>query len=449
MARTFLGGVHPHDHKNLSAKKEISALLKQPEQVVIPMRMHIGAPCQPTVKAGDTVRVGEKIGEMTGLGAPIHASIAGTVLKVEPRAHISGEKVLSVVIQNDYSEESVAFHKPEHPEALSAQELIEIIKEAGITGLGGASFPTHTKISSAVGKVDKLLINAAECEPYITADYRMLLERNDEFMQGLRMLMKILDLNEAHIGIEANKNDAIKLLEEKQPLRGGNVNIHVLKTRYPQGAEKQLIDAVFGREVPPGGLPSDVGCVVFNVSTVYAVYEAIFLGKPLTHRLVTLTGGGVKRTRNVWTPIGTPLSHLIEEAEGLSEDCSLIICGGPMMGAPQFDMEAGTNKGTNCLLALTEGERKMTPQAHNPCIRCSRCVMGCPMHLQPVNIHMYASRQDLQHAEELNVLDCSECGTCSYVCPAKIALTQSMRATKSEILRQRRLAQQRKEAAQK
>lgn len=446
MARTFLGGVHPFDQKKLSAKKEISALVKQPEIVVLPMKMHIGAPCQPIVKVGDRVRIGDVVAEAAGLGAPIHASIAGTVRKIEERPHVSGEKVMAVVIENDGTGETAPNRKPESLEALSPEQMIELIKEAGIVGLGGAGFPTHAKLSSALGKVDKLLVNAAECEPYITVDHRILLERHDEFILGLKALMQILSLDSAHIGIEANKADAIRILEAHQPLRNASIQVAVLRTRYPQGAEKQLIQAVLGREVPPGGLPSDVGCVVFNVSTVYAVYEALYLGKPLTHRAVTLTGRGLGRTRNVWTPIGTPLRHLLDEADGMREDCSLLVCGGPMMGTPQFDFDAPLGKNNNCLLALTDAERKPTAPKDNPCIRCARCVMSCPMRLQPVNIHMYASRQELRQAEELNVVDCVECGVCSYVCPAKIGLTQSMKTAKAEILRQRRLNQQRKEA---
>ena len=439
MARSFLGGTHPFDQKRLSERKEISALTTPPPHVVLPMSMHIGAPCAPIVKVGDRVRIGEKIAEPQGLGAPIHASVAGTVIKIEDRPHPSGNKVLSVVIENDGSGETVPYTKEGNLDSLTSEQMIEMIKEAGITGMGGASFPAHAKLSSAIGKVDTVVLNAAECEPYITSDHRMLVERHQEVLQGLRAVMKILNLNKAHIGIESNKADAVRLLEALLPSKGGDIELCVLRTRYPQGAEKQLIDAVLGRQVPPGGLPSDVKCVVMNVSTVYAIYEALYLGKPATERVVTLTGHGIMRPRNVVVPFGTPLRHLLEEADGMREECSLLISGGPMMGAPQFDLDAGTIKGTNCLLALTDAERKTPPPKHNPCIRCGRCVESCPMRLAPANIHLFASRRDYRGAEALNVMDCSQCGVCSYVCPAKIALTQSMNTTKSEIMRRNKL----------
>ena len=447
MARSFKGGTHPFDQKRLSERKEISALTTPPPHVVLPMSMHIGAPCVPTVQVGDRVRIGDKIAEPPGLGAPIHASVAGTVTKIEDRPHPSGNKVLSVVIENDGSGETAPCAEVANPDTLTPEQMIHIIKEAGITGMGGASFPTHAKLSSAIGKVDTVVLNAAECEPYITSDHRMLVERYQEVLQGLRAVMKILDLKKAHIGIEANKADAVRLLEALLPSRSSDIELCVLRTRYPQGAEKQLIDAVLGRQVPPGGLPSDVKCVVVNVSTVFAIYEALYLGKPATERVVTLTGHGIMRPRNVVVPFGTPLRHLLEEADGMREDCSLLISGGPMMGTPQFDLDAGTIKGTNCLLALTNAERKMRTPAHNPCIRCGRCVENCPMRLTPANIHMFSSRRDFRSAEALNVMDCSECGVCSYICPAKIGLTQSMHSTKAELARRNRLEQTKKGGA--
>ena len=439
MARSFLGGTHPFDQKRLSERKEISLLTTPPPHVVLPMSMHIGAPCVPTVQVGDRVRIGDKIAEPQGLGAPIHASVAGKVIKIEDRPHPSGSKLLSVVIENDGSGETIPYTNAANLDSFTSEQMIELIREAGITGMGGAGFPTHAKLSSALGKVDTVVLNAAECEPYITSDHRVLVERYQEVLQGLRAVMKILNLDKAHIGIEANKADAVRLLEALVPPRSGDIELSVLRTRYPQGAEKQLIDAVLGRQVPPGGLPSDVKCVVLNVSTVYAIYEALYLGKPATERVVTLTGHGMMRPRNVVVPFGTPLRHLLDEADGMREDCSLLVSGGPMMGTPQFDLDAGTVKGTNCLLALTTAERKMPTPKHNPCIRCGRCVENCPMRLAPANIHLFASRRDYRGAETLNVMDCSQCGVCSYVCPAKIGLTQSMLTAKSEIMRRNKL----------
>lgn len=449
MARTFLGGVHPTGQKQLARDAAVTPLRKTPQQVVLPMSMHIGAPCTPIVEVGAHVRIGDKIAETNGLGAPIHASISGTVTHVENRIDVSGKKTLSVVIEHDGKQERKPTHAVEQMDALTNEQMIEIIKEAGITGLGGAGFPTHVKLSSAIGKVDTLLVNSAECEPYITSDDRLMLEFHEEMILGLRLVMKLLGVKSAHIGVEANKKDALEILEEKYPPKSSDIHIHSLKTRYPQGAEKQLIAVITGREVPPGGLPSDVGCVVLNAATIYAIYEAFYLGKPLTERIVTLTGKGVKEPRNVWVPLGTPMEHLIEEAGGLTEQAVRIVAGGPMMGAAQTSPEAGTIKGTNCVLVLDESECKPLDQQEGPCIRCARCVMACPMRLEPLTLHQYGKKNDLDAAEKYNVVDCFECSACSFVCPAKISLKESIAATKAKVLRRQEFQRKRKGAAAK
>ena len=320
MKQSFYGGVHPHDRKELARHKAIVPLSAAPKQVVIAMSMHVGAPCKPIVAVGDQVKVGQKIGEIAGLGAPIHASVSGTVKAVEPRPYVGGGKCMSVVIENDFQDTWGSELTP-HPDysELTTDEIVEIVKEAGITGMGGAGFPTHVKISSGLGKVDTLILNGAECEPYITADHRLMLEQGEKVIGGLRILMQAFGLQEAVIGVEANKEDAI---EHLNALVGGksDVTVESLRTRYPQGAEKQLIQRITGREVPPGGLPAHVGCAVFNVGTAAAVYDAVVEGKPLTHRIVTVTGDAIKEPKNLLVPLGTSFQQHHRGGQGLQGD---------------------------------------------------------------------------------------------------------------------------------
>ena len=327
MKQMFYGGVHPAEHKEATEQKPIQPLANAPAQVVIPMSMHIGAPCKPVVQKGDTVTVGQKIGETAGLGAPIHASVSGTVVAVEPRPGTGGTPTLSVVIENDFQNTLCPDCKPrENVDALTSQEIIDIIREAGCTGMGGAGFPTHVKISSAVGKADTIIINGAECEPYITADHRLMLEHGEKIIGGVRFIMKALQLDHAYIGIEDNKMNAVNHLKE---LVGGakDITVQALRTRYPQGAEKQLIQAITGREVPPGKLPADVGCCVFNAATTAAIYDAVVLGQPVYQRVITVTGSAVKNPVNLLAPVGTPFSHLIEEAGGFNGTPARVISG--------------------------------------------------------------------------------------------------------------------------
>lgn len=432
MKQMFYGGVHPAEHKEATEQKPIQPLANAPAQVVIPMSMHIGAPCKPVVQKGDTVTVGQKIGETAGLGAPIHASVSGTVVAVEPRPGTGGTPTLSVVIENDFQNTLCPDCKPrENVDALTSQEIIDIIREAGCTGMGGAGFPTHVKISSAVGKADTIIINGAECEPYITADHRLMLEHGEKIIGGVRFIMKALQLDHAYIGIEDNKMNAVNHLKE---LVGGakDITVQALRTRYPQGAEKQLIQRVTGREVPPGGLPADVGCTVFNVATAAAIYDAVTEGKPLTHRNVTITGGAIERPMNVNAPIGTPVEHLIKMAGGFKTQPQRLLMGGPMMGNPQYDLTAPMFKGTNCILALTDAEAAIQ-DTEQTCLRCGRCVNACPMHLMPLYMHMYAEKRAWHELEGYNIMDCMECGSCNYICPARIHLVQSFRMAKFEI----------------
>ena len=433
MTHKFYGGVHPAEHKEATERKPVVPLEEAPAQVVIPMSMHVGAPCKPIVAVGDEVTVGQKIGEIAGLGAPIHASVSGKVVAVEPRPHPGGDVMMSVVIENDFKDtpHPSIVHR-DNVDALTSQEIIDIVKEAGITGMGGAGFPTHVKLSGAVGKADTIILNGAECEPYITADHRLMLERGEAVIGGARFIMKALGLKEATIGIEGNKLDAVEHLKSLLPNGDTSIHVETLKTRYPQGAEKQLIQRVTGREVPPGGLPADVGCTVFNVATAAAIYDAVTEGKPLTHRNVTITGGAIERPMNVNAPIGTPVEHLIKMAGGFKTQPQRLLMGGPMMGNPQYDLTAPMFKGTNCILALTDAEAAIQ-DTEQTCLRCGRCVNACPMHLMPLYMHMYAEKRAWHELEGYNIMDCMECGSCNYICPARIHLVQSFRMAKFEI----------------
>ncbi len=432
MKNRFFGGVHPAEHKDLTEHKATVSLPKAPDQVVIPMSMHVGAPCKPVVAVGDQVKVGQLIGETTGLGAPIHASVSGKVTAVEPRLS-GGGQVMSVVIENDFQNTpDPAIRRRDNVGALTGDQIIDIVRQAGIVGMGGAGFPTHVKLSGAAGKVDTLIVNGAECEPYITSDHRLMLERGDAVVGGAKLLAKAVGLKGATICVELNKPDAIEHLKS---LCGEEVRVEGLKTRYPQGAEKQLIQAVTGRQVPPGKLPADVKCLVCNVATAAAVYDAVTEGKPLTQRFVTLTGGAVKEPMNVLAPIGTPLSHLLTQAGGFKADPDRVLLGGPMMGIAVYDLDVPMMKGTNCVLSLTREETAAQDPAQT-CIRCGKCVEVCPMKLTPLFIRANANKDQWGEVEALRVMDCIECGSCSYICPARIPLVQTFRVAKAQLRKQ-------------
>ena len=429
MAHSFFGGVHPDDRKQLACDCPIGPYV--PRQVVIPMSQHIGAPCQPLVKKGDTVTVGQKIGDNTGLCVPVHASVSGTVAAVELRPHTSGVPVMSVVIDSDGLDTPCPDLTPhETLDGLTAEELMDIIHEAGIAGMGGATFPAHVKLSSGIGKVDTLILNASECEPYITADDRLLRETPERVVGGLRVLMRIFALDRAYIGIEDNKPEAIRSLQNLLG-SGSDIELCVRRTRYPQGAEKQLIQSITGRLVPPGGLPAAVGCAVFNAATAAAVYDAVYLGRPLTHRVVTVTGEAVKRPGNYLVPIGTRFSDLIEASGGFKTPAYKVLSGGPMMGMAQAGLDVPVSKGTNAITCLDDTAWKGEKTPH--CIRCGRCMDACPMHLMPLYLYKYERADNLEGLTKKNVTDCIECGCCAYVCPAGIPLVQSFKNAKQKL----------------
>ena len=426
----FFGGVHPNDKKSLSCEAATERL-PAPKQVVIPMNMHIGAPCKPLVKKGDLVTVGQKVGDNTGLCVPVHASVSGKVVAVEPRPHPNGTNVMSVVIENDFQDTLCPdLAKPENPDGLTAEELTKLIHEAGIAGMGGATFPTDVKISSGMGKLDTIIVNAAECEPYITSDDRLLRETPERVIGGLRVLLKIFGLEKGYIGVEANKKTAISILQEKCPA-GGDIVVQVLKTRYPQGAEKQLIQTVTGRQVPPGGLPAAVGCGVFNAATCAAIYDAVYEGMPLVRRGVTVTGGAIKTPKNFIAPIGTPYTDLIAAADGFKEQPYKVLTGGPMMGLTQFDLSVPVIKGTNAVTCFTQKDKCEVAVPH--CIRCGRCVGVCPMHLMPLYLYQAERKDDIDALNKRNIGDCIECGSCAYICPARIPLVQSFKNAKVKV----------------
>ena len=431
MAFSFFGGVHPADNKTYARDVAVQEF-PEPDVVVIPMSQHIGAPCKPLVKKNDLVKKGQKIGDNQGLCVPVHASVSGKVKSVEAKAHSSGTTMMSVVIENDHLgtlDESIQPRTKEEVDALTPEELINIIREAGIVGMGGASFPTHVKLSGGIGKVDTIIINAGECEPYITSDDRLCREMPAELISGIQVIMKILGLKEAHIGIEDNKPEAIRAL--KANVADTGVVVDVLPAMYPQGAEKQLIQAVTGRQVPSGGLPAAVGCAVFNAATAKAIHDAVYEGMPLIKRIVTVSGDILMEPKNLMVPIGTSYNDLIE-ACGHSENPYKVLNGGPMMGAAQYDLSVPTIKACNAITVL--GKKNKFSVEDSQCIRCGKCIDVCPMRLMPVLMYKALYTNDVAEMKETNLMDCIECGCCAYNCPACVPLVLAFRSGK-QVLR--------------
>ncbi len=443
--RMFPGGTHPHEGVNGKAVNGSHAVveLPAPARVVIPLSQHIGAPAKALVKKGDAVLMGQKIGEADGfVSAPVHASVSGKVVAVEEIDTPTGAKTQAVVIENDYQDTWAELTPAYNPETLSAADLQAIIREAGIVGMGGAGFPTSVKLTPPEGKTIKnLVINGAECEPYLTADHRLMLEKPAQLIDGVRLMMLALDVKTAIIGVEKNKPDAIAALNAAlEGVGGEGITVKALPVMYPQGGEKQLVYATTRRKVPTGGLPIDVGCVVCNVATVFAIQQAIREGKPLVQRVVTM-GGLVNNPGNFLVRVGTPVQHLIDACGGLMSDAQMLINGGPMMGAALWSTEVPVTKTTSGVLAL--GREAIDPE-ENPCINCGRCVQTCPMQLVPTKLDLLVRNGEIAQAEKCGVLNCMECGACTFACPAKRLLTQSCRHGK-RIIRMR----QKLEAAKK
>lgn len=425
----FDGGVHPTYHKN-TRSKAIETLPPQKE-MIYPLLQHIGAMCEPCVKVGDYVRMGQKIADSdAAVSAPIHATVSGTVVKICDWDHPTGNRIPAIIVENDFEDNKAECFQEGNPdyESKTPEELIEIIREAGIVGMGGAAFPTHVKLASGLGRVDTVIINAAECEPYLSSDHRVILESIDELIGGLRIVRYIMGAKNMLIGIENNKPDAISLLHKR--LAKSPIKVVILKTKYPQGGEKQLIRAVAGRVVPSGKLPADVGCLVMNVDTVIAIYRAVVNGAPLMRRIVTVAGHGVERTGNVNVRLGTPFSAVLNHF-GFKYSTRKLIMGGPMMGAAQYSVSAPVIKGTSGLLCFTK--EQLTVDRDVSCIRCGSCIGACPMHLAPSYIAQYVKAGQFDRVADLHVMDCIECGCCSFTCPAKIPLIQYMRIGKQTV----------------
>ncbi len=400
--------------------------------MIVHLHQHTGAPCKCTVAKGDKVAAGQKVGDAEAfVSAPVHSPLSGEVVAVEPRLHFTGVNVMAVVIKGDGEGREARIPTSSGKEP-TPDEVRRIVREAGIVGLGGAAFPTHVKLSPPKDKpIDTVILNGCECEPYLTCDHRTMLERPSAIMDGLAIIAGVVGARRAIVAVEENKPDAIEALRQAAP---GGVEVVALPTRYPQGAEKQLIKALLGRTVPSAKLPMDVGSLVQNVGTAVAVSEAVRAGKPLTSRPVTVTGGAIRDPRNLMVPIGTPLSLLVEACGGTVGDPARIVVGGPMTGFAQFSLEAPTVKGTGGLLLLSEDEAAPAAGREMPCIRCGRCVDSCPMLLVPSQLGIYSKIARWEDVERFDVLDCIECGCCGYVCPSRIPLVQLFRLGKAKVL---------------
>jgi electron transport complex protein RnfC len=386
---------------------------------------------------GQEVKKGEKIGETGGfVSAPVHATLSGKVTAIGSFPHSLGMDIPSIVIESDGKDEWAAGLK-ETPDyrLLSPEELKKMVLDAGIVGMGGATFPTHVKLSPPKEKpIDVVILNGAECEPYLTSDHRLMLEKPKEIVEGLRILMRILNVTKGHIGIEANKPDAIEALQ-KAVAGSSDIAVWPVKVKYPQGAEKMLIKAIANRTVPAGGLPMDCGVVVQNVGTAAAIYDAVRFGRPLIERYVTVTGRGVREPKNFLVRIGTTFAQLIEEAGGLTDDAAKVIAGGPMMGMSQYNLDVPVIKGTSGILVLPKAE--VSTKSYGPCIRCARCIDACPMMLQPSLIGLFVEKGHYEDARDYNVMDCFECGSCTFVCPANRPMVQWVKRAKRELAKKK------------
>lgn len=422
MKQLFRGGIHPDGHKEMSRGGAVVPV-PAPETVVIPLCQHIGSPCKPLVSVGDAVLMGQKIGDGEGRCSPVHSSVSGTVTAIEERAVPSGGRVLSVIIKNDFKDTPAETKGVEDYMSLDARTLADMVREAGIVGMGGAAFPTNSKIGSTAGKTKDVLINACECEPYITSDDMVMCTRTADVIGGARMLAKVLGAEKSIIAIEDNKPEAIEALKAAA---GDDelVEIRVLPTRYPQGAKKQLILAVTGREVAPGARSG----ALFNVTTTANVFRAATKGAPLLEKIVTVTGDGALEPKNMLVRIGTSFADVVKAAGGISEETAKVVAGGPMMGKAVESLDVPVVKGTNAILCLT----KLTENnAEGACICCGKCVSVCPMQLEPLYLYRFAKAENKEMLEEFYLNDCMECGCCSFVCPAKLPLTETFVLAKS------------------
>ena len=436
---TFKGGVHPYDGKDL-AKDQPIRRIKPKEILVYPLSQHIGAPASPIVAVGDTVLRGQKIAEAGGfVSAPVFASVSGTVKAIEPRHVATGDLVNSIIIENDGEMKETDFHGVEDVASLSKEQIIEKVKEAGVVGMGGAGFPTHVKLSpKEPDKIEFIIANCAECEPYLTADYRRMLENPEELIGGMKIVLRLFDHAKGILGVEDNKPDCIQKLKEltKDEER---IEVMPLKTKYPQGGERQLIYATTGRAINSKMLPADAGCIVDNVETLVAINRAVKEGKPVMDRIFTVTGDAVANPGNFEYCIGMSYAEILEEAGGFKENPEKMISGGPMMGFAVFSLEIPTTKTSSSLLCFKKDD--VSASEVTACINCGRCVSVCPEQIVPSRLAKMSQFHDSESFEKWNGMECIECGSCSYICPAKRPLAQYIKTMKKQILAERRKKQ--------
>ncbi|MBE5872548.1 MAG: electron transport complex subunit RsxC [Lachnospiraceae bacterium] len=433
---TFKGGIHPYDGKDLSKDKPIRDVLPKGD-LVYPLSQHIGAPAVPIVKKGDHVLAGQRIADAGGfVSAPIYATVSGTVKAIEPRRTVVGDNVNAIVIENDGKYEEVDYGETKSLDQLTKEEIIQKVREAGVVGMGGAGFPTHVKLSpKEPEKIDYVIVNCAECEPYLTSDYRCMIETPEKLIRGLKCSLKLFDNAKGILAVEDNKKDCIEILKNlvKEEER---ITVKQLKTKYPQGAERQLIYAATGRQINSGMLPADAGCVVNNVDTVISIGNAVLENKPVMYRVVTVTGDAIADPANFRVRIGTNYHELVEEAGGFKAEPEKIISGGPMMGFGIFDLDVPTTKTASALLCLTKDE--VSASEPGPCINCGMCVQVCPGRVVPSRLADMAEHMDKERFEAANGMECCECGCCSFICPAKRPLTQEIKSMRKIILADRR-----------
>lgn len=434
---TFRGGIHPYEGKELSKYHPIEKYLPKGD-LVYPLSQHIGAPSVPCVKKGDTVLAGQKIADAGGfVSVPLHASVSGTVKGIEKRLNATGSMVDCIVIENDQQYQETEFQEA-RLEDLTKEEILNRIKEGGVVGMGGAGFPTHVKLAPKdPSKIEYILVNGAECEPYITSDYRRMIEEPEKVVKGLQVILTLFDSAKGYICIEDNKPDCIAKMKElvKDIDR---IEVKEMMTKYPQGGERTLIYAATGREINSSMLPADVGCVVDNVETVISVYKAVILGRPVNSRVVTVTGDGIKEPKNLLVLAGTDMSELVDAAGGLKGKIAKAISGGPMMGFALYDLHVPCTKTTSAFLFLEHDAVSEAQEIQTACINCGRCVSVCPGHVLPARLAKLAERGDMAGFEALDGMECCECGCCSYICPAKRPLTQSIKSMRKMVLASRR-----------
>lgn len=429
---TFKGGIHPYEGKELSKDKAIVEYFPKGD-VAISMSQHIGAPAKPVVNVGDYVLTGQLIGEASGfISANVHSSVSGKVKAIEPRMLVNGSKATCIIIENDGKFDEVEFEKPKSLEELSKEEIVELVKKAGIVGMGGAGFPTNVKLSpKEPDKIDYVIVNGAECEPYLTSDYRRLIEEPEVVIGGLKVMLKLFDNAKGIIAVEDNKLDAIAKLKELVKSED-RIEIKTLYTKYPQGAERMLINAVTGRKINSSMLPADAGCVVDNVDTVFAIKSAVIDGRPLIKRVITVTGDAINEPHNFLVRTGTNHSELIDAAGGFKEEPEKIISGGPMMGMAINTIDVPVTKTSSALLCYVKDPLSKVKETN--CINCGRCVSVCPGRIIPTRLAEFSEHGDMENFVKYNGLECCECGCCSYICPAKRNLTQAIKSMRKQVL---------------